>query len=113
VRALDHASDEAVLKRTLRGDETAFQELYLRHLDTIFRFAYRMLGSPEHAEDIAHDCFLGLIRNPGRFDPRRGTLRTYLYMDVGIPRRNPGIPRPDGVILPLVRLYVVIFGLRL
>jgi len=79
---LDHAPDEILLERTLRGDETAFQELYQRHLDTIFRFAYRMLGSPEHAEDIAHDCFLGLIRNPGRFDPRRGSLRTYLYMAV-------------------------------
>jgi RNA polymerase sigma-70 factor (ECF subfamily) len=79
---LDHAPDEALLERTLRGDETAFQELYLRHLDTIFRFAYRMLGSPEHAEDVAHDCFLGLIRNPGRFDPRRGSLRTYLYRAV-------------------------------
>jgi RNA polymerase sigma-70 factor (ECF subfamily) len=82
VKALDHASDEALLERTLRGDETAFQELYQRHLDTIFRFAYRMLGSPEHAEDVAHDCFLSLIRNPGRFDPRRGSLRTYLYMAV-------------------------------
>jgi RNA polymerase sigma factor (sigma-70 family) len=41
-----------------------------------------MLASQELAEDVAHDCFLGLIRNPKRFDPRRGSLRTYLYMAV-------------------------------
>jgi len=82
VRTLDQATDEDLLERTLHGEEPAFQALYQRHLATIFRFAYRMLGSSEHAEDVAHDCFLGLIRNPKRFDPRRGSLRTYLYMAV-------------------------------
>jgi RNA polymerase sigma-70 factor (ECF subfamily) len=41
-----------------------------------------LLGSSEHAEDVTHDCFLGLIRNPGRYDPRRASLRTYLYAAV-------------------------------
>jgi RNA polymerase sigma-70 factor (ECF subfamily) len=77
--APDRATDECLLERTRRGDETAFMELYRRHRDATFRFACRMLGSPEQAEDVAHDCFLGLIRNPGRFDPRRASLRAYLY----------------------------------
>ena len=38
-----------------------------------------MLGSVEAAEDVAHDCFLGLIKEPGRFDSTRASLRTYLY----------------------------------
>ncbi len=33
----------------------------------------------EMAEDIAHDCFLSLIKRPENFDPRRGSLKTYLY----------------------------------
>jgi RNA polymerase sigma-70 factor (ECF subfamily) len=37
------------------------------------------LGSAEAAEDIAHDCFLSLMQEPGRFDPGRASLRTYLY----------------------------------
>ena len=31
------------------------------------------------AEDITHDCFLGLIKRPENFDPARGSLKTYLY----------------------------------
>ena len=31
------------------------------------------------AEDITHDCFLSLIRQPEKFDPQRAALRTYLY----------------------------------
>jgi len=38
-----------------------------------------MLGSVEAAEDVAHDCFLSLIRQPGRFDSAKASFRTYLY----------------------------------
>jgi RNA polymerase sigma-70 factor, ECF subfamily len=71
--------DEELLKRASRGDEAAFLLLYKRYRDPIFRFACRMVGSVELAEDIAHDCFLGLIYQPERFDPGRASLRTYLY----------------------------------
>jgi RNA polymerase sigma-70 factor (ECF subfamily) len=37
------------------------------------------VGSVEVAEDITHDCFLSLIRNPVGFNPQRAALRTYLY----------------------------------
>lgn len=76
------ATDKELLDRTHAGDLAAFQLLYQRHLDTVFRFAYRMLGSQEQAEDVAHDCFLSLIRNPRRFDPLKGSLRTYLFVTV-------------------------------
>jgi RNA polymerase sigma-70 factor (ECF subfamily) len=52
--------------------------LYQRHREPIFRFAYRMLGSAEAAEDVTHDCFLALMTQPLRFDPSRASLRTYL-----------------------------------
>ena len=38
-----------------------------------------MLGSAEAAEDVTHDCFLSLIRDPGRFDENKASLRTYLF----------------------------------
>lgn len=72
-------TDERLLKRASRGDETAFLLLYERHRDAIFRFAYRMLGSTALAEDVTHDCFLSLIKQPARFDATRATLRTYLF----------------------------------
>ncbi len=72
-------TDEELLSSASRGDEAAFLELYQRHRDPVFRFAFRMLGSIEPAEDIAHDCFLSLITKPEKFDSSRAPLRTYLY----------------------------------
>jgi RNA polymerase sigma-70 factor (ECF subfamily) len=71
-------TDEQLLRRASRGDEAAFLLLYERHRDAVFRFAYRMLGTSAQAEDVAHDCFLSLIRRPEAFDESRAKLRTYL-----------------------------------
>lgn len=71
-------TDERLLNRASRGDEAAFLQLYERHRDAVFRFAYRLLGSTGLAEDITHDCFLSLLRQPQKFDSSRASLRTYL-----------------------------------
>jgi RNA polymerase sigma-70 factor (ECF subfamily) len=75
----DQATDERLLEEAAKGNSAAFQILYERYRDPIFRFAYRLLGSVEAAEDVTHDCFLGLIKEPGRFDSTKASLRTYLY----------------------------------
>jgi len=75
----DQVTDEQLLKQAATGDTAAFQILYERYRDPIFRFAYRLLGSVAAAEDVAHDCFLSLIKEPGRFDATKASLRTYLY----------------------------------
>ncbi|MEK6334432.1 MAG: RNA polymerase sigma factor [Acidobacteriota bacterium] len=75
----EQVTDERLLEQAANGDGAAFQILYERYRDGIFRFAYRLLGSVESAEDVAHDCFLSLITEPGRFDSTRASLRTYLY----------------------------------
>jgi len=68
-----------LLERAGNGDQAAFLLLYERHRNSVFRFAYRLLDSVELAEDVTHDCFLSLIRQPGNFIPGRAALRTYLY----------------------------------
>jgi len=68
-----------LLKQAGEGEQAAFLELYERYRDPIFRFAYRLLGSVEIAEDVTHDCFLSLIRKPENFRPDRASLKTYLY----------------------------------
>jgi RNA polymerase sigma-70 factor, ECF subfamily len=74
----DTAGDQALLRETLAGDERAFVEVYRRYHDRVFRFAYRMTGSPETARDVAHTCFVGLLEAPGRYDAERAGLGTYL-----------------------------------
>ncbi|MEA2885335.1 MAG: polymerase sigma-70 factor, subfamily [Bradyrhizobium sp.] len=75
----EQVTDERLVEQAANGNTAAFQILYERYREPIFRFAYRLLGSAEAAEDVAHDCFLSLIKEPGRFDASRASLRTYLY----------------------------------
>ena len=72
-------TDELLLEQAANGDKQSFQILYERYRDPIFRFAYRMSGSIEAAEDVAHDCFLSLINDPVRYDAKRASFRTYIY----------------------------------
>ena len=75
----ERITDELLLQRAGEGEQAAFLELYERHRQPIFHFAYRLLGSVELAEDVTHDCFLSLIRKPENFRSERGGLRTYLF----------------------------------
>ncbi len=76
---MSNCSGEAELLDLARqGKEVAFRTLYQRHRDCVFRFAYRLLGSVQLAEDVTHDCFLSLMGKPGLFDPSRSSVRTYL-----------------------------------
>jgi len=75
----ERTTDELLLEKAGEGDQAAFLELYDRYREPIFRFAYRLLGSVEIAEDVTHDCFLSLIRKPENYRPERASLKTYLY----------------------------------
>jgi RNA polymerase sigma-70 factor (ECF subfamily) len=55
-----------------------FRDAFHRHKDVVYRFAYRMTGSPSAAEDMVQDCFMTLWRKPEAYDPRRGALRSFL-----------------------------------
>jgi len=71
-------TDQDLLEATRAGDESAFLEIYRRHRDRIYRFAYRMTGSPEAARDVTQSCFVGLLEKPSRYDGQRASLGTYL-----------------------------------
>lgn len=58
--------------------DAEFLAAFDQHKDAVYRFAWRMCGSPSAAEDIAQDVFVALLRHPDRFDPARGTLRAFL-----------------------------------
>ncbi len=75
----ERITDELLLQRAAKGDQASFLELYDRHREPIFRFAYRLLGSIDIAEDVTHDCFLSLIRRPEGYRADRAALRTYLF----------------------------------
>ncbi len=72
-------SDEALLRLLAAGDESAFTSLYRRRQAGVYRFALQMSGSAALAEDVTQEVFLALMREPGAFDPARGSVAAYLY----------------------------------
>lgn len=71
--------DAALLRRSLEGDEEAFDALYRRHQAPIYRYALRMSGSETVAEDVVQEVFMALIRGARGFDPSAGAVGSYLY----------------------------------
>ena len=78
--------DERLLERAGSGDEKAFALLNERHRQLVFSFAYRLLKSREIAEEVTHDCFLSLFKEPRSFkaDGQRASLRTYLCANIWV-----------------------------
>ena len=70
--------NEQLISKALTGDSAAFSEIYFALRDSIFRFAYRMIGEASAAEDITHDVFIFLIENPQKYRAERGTLPAFL-----------------------------------
>jgi RNA polymerase sigma-70 factor (ECF subfamily) len=67
------ASDGSVVRAVLAGDVERYAELVRRYRDRYARYATRMLGSPDAAEDAVQDAFiraydqLGQCRDPDNF----------------------------------------------
>jgi RNA polymerase sigma-70 factor (ECF subfamily) len=70
------APDDAVIvRRVLGGEVDAYARLVERHRDRLARYAVRMLGDPEDAEEALQDAFvrgyrsLATCKDPARFGP--------------------------------------------
>ena len=70
--------EQVLVARSRAGNDRAFRRLFDQHQAAVFRFAYRMTGAVDAAEDITQECFLRLIEQ-ARFDYTRGPPRQYLY----------------------------------
>jgi RNA polymerase sigma-70 factor (ECF subfamily) len=70
-------TDAALVRRVLDGDTQAFGTLVDRHAPDCLRFATRMLGSREDAEDALQDSLLRAYRSLASFD-ERASFRTWL-----------------------------------
>jgi RNA polymerase sigma-70 factor, ECF subfamily len=71
-------NDQELLQCAARGDESAFLMLYRDYRTSVFRFAYRMTGAVDAADEISQDAFLAVLKGAGKFNGSHGTLRAYL-----------------------------------
>ncbi len=71
--------DASLVARLGRGESAAAHELYARYGAALLRFAIAMTHNRQTAEDIVHDAFVELLRQPDQYDPIRGTVVAYLF----------------------------------
>lgn len=56
-----------------------FERLYEEHAQALYGFLAYRTGNPALAEDLLADTFEKALRARRRFDPRRGSGKTWLY----------------------------------
>jgi len=73
-----HGDDADYVAQLVAGDGDALRPLYERHGRALLRFSAAMCRSRQAAEDMVHDTFVELMREPANFDPAQGTVFAYL-----------------------------------
>lgn len=75
---LREMSDAGLVVAISRYHQDALAEAYRRHAGSVFGLARRLLNEASLAEEVVQEVFLRLWNDPDRFDPGRGSLRSYL-----------------------------------
>lgn len=70
--------DKNLINAAVKGDSSAFSEIYFALRGAIYGFSYRMLGDYTTAEDVMQEVFMFFIENPQKFDAERGELLPFL-----------------------------------
>ena len=85
--------DAALVGRLAQHDEGALRLLVESCGSLVYTRALQILQDPCLAEEVAQDTLLVLWWNPARFDPARGSMRTFLvaiarYKSIDLVRRR-------------------------
>lgn len=79
---LSQASDAALVVAIGRYRDDALAEAYRRHGGAVYALAQRVVRDSGIAEEIVQEVFVRLWTDPDRFDPDRGSLRSWLLAQV-------------------------------
>jgi RNA polymerase sigma factor (sigma-70 family) len=72
------SSDERLAQRAANGDRRAFEAIYKRYHQDLYRFCLAMVGNPQDAQDALQNAMVKVLRAlPG--EQRKIRLRPWLY----------------------------------
>ena len=101
IRTVEMQEDVTLVRRTLAGDQQAFASLVDKYKDSVFNVAYRMLGNPTEAEDVAQEAFvraytqLRTYKDTHRFSTWLLSIASHLSIDQLRRRRFLALPLED------------------
>ena len=75
------AADADLMESFLRNEGDAARRLYDRFASRIYGLGLVLLRSKTDAEDLVQDTFLKVMRTGSAFDPRRGSLDTWILLN--------------------------------
>ncbi len=68
---------ETWIAKVAAGDQAAFAALYDHVSPSVFGVVRRVLRDPAQAEEVTQEVFVEIWRLAARFDPQRGSVRTW------------------------------------
>jgi RNA polymerase sigma-70 factor (ECF subfamily) len=71
-------TDEQLMDETRQGSRTAFETLFERYREPVWRFFRRRTPQAARAEELAQDTFVAVLEGAARYE-QRGTFRSYLF----------------------------------
>ncbi|MEQ8718869.1 MAG: sigma-70 family RNA polymerase sigma factor [Acidimicrobiales bacterium] len=104
-------SDEALLAAFGREDRRAAAVFVRRFQRRVFGLALAVVGDEGRAAEVAQDAFVRAWRHAASFDPRRGSVITWLLTitrNLAIDRRRMEDVRPADPVDPLLLAHPVL-----
>jgi RNA polymerase sigma-70 factor (ECF subfamily) len=74
----ERLADEELMPLISEQDPAAFEVFFDRHGGVAYSLAYRIDGERGAAEDVTQEAFISLWRSGARYDPARGSVRTWM-----------------------------------
>lgn len=72
------ADPASLLKRTARGDEQAFAELYDETSRRVHGLVLRVIKDPAQAQEVTQEVYLDVWRSASRYQPGRGSAVAWI-----------------------------------
>jgi RNA polymerase sigma-70 factor (ECF subfamily) len=69
-------NEESLIRQAKKGEIAAFNRLVLHHQEAVYNVAYRIMGEPQSAEDVAQETFITAYRSLNQF--RGGSFKAWL-----------------------------------
>ena len=89
-------SDEALLAGMAVGDQSAAVTFTRRYQRRVFGLAYSMTNDAGVAEDVAQEAMIRVWRHAPVFDPRRGSVTSWVLTITPQPRYRRSASPPCG-----------------